>query len=252
MNAQLDEWGVVAERFGVDLEQVRRDHLISHVLAAIARDLSTDDVVFFGGTALSRTHLADARLSEDVDLLAVAPRKDVAARIEDAVRRGLMRSHGRVSWRPGLTATRGSEPAVLVAPGVASVQVQLVDGAGYLWPTEVRQIEQRYSDAPEAALRTLTAAGFAAAKLGAWIDRSASRDLYDLWALAERGLITPDAVEVFRRCGPTGRRPPVWAFDRGPTEATWSRDLGHQTVLTVTAAAALDAVRDAWRSAAEA
>jgi len=52
---QHDEWAAVADELGVDLEQVRRDHLISHVLAAIAEGVATDDLVFFGGTALSRT-----------------------------------------------------------------------------------------------------------------------------------------------------------------------------------------------------
>ena len=75
----LAEMEQVATAFGVGMEQVRRDHLISHVLAAIASDISTDDLVFFGGTALSRTHLADARLSEDIDLIAHIPRGDMAA-----------------------------------------------------------------------------------------------------------------------------------------------------------------------------
>lgn len=57
---QHDEWAAVADGFGVDLEQVRRDHLISHVFAAIAEGVATDDLVFFGGTALSRTYLTDA------------------------------------------------------------------------------------------------------------------------------------------------------------------------------------------------
>jgi predicted nucleotidyltransferase component of viral defense system len=90
-----DEWATVADRFGVDMEQVRRDHPISHVLAAISTGVATDDVVFFGGTALSRTFLTDARLSEDVDLIALAPRADAAGQIEAAVRRDLARSHGR-------------------------------------------------------------------------------------------------------------------------------------------------------------
>ena len=77
--SQYDEWAAVAERFGVDMEQVRRDHLISHLLGAIASGVPSNDVVFFGGTALSRTYLADARLSEDVDLIARASRTDVAA-----------------------------------------------------------------------------------------------------------------------------------------------------------------------------
>lgn len=52
-----------ASRFGVADEQVRRDHAISHVLAGLAASMR-DDLIFFGGTALSRTHLVNARLSE--------------------------------------------------------------------------------------------------------------------------------------------------------------------------------------------
>jgi hypothetical protein len=40
-----------------------------------------DDVIFFGGTALSRTFLPTLRLSEDIDLLVHGRRSDVAARI---------------------------------------------------------------------------------------------------------------------------------------------------------------------------
>ncbi len=249
MSAQRDEWTAVAERFGADLEQVRRDHLISHVLAAIAADVPTDDLAFFGGTALSRTHLDDARLSEDIDLVALAPRNHVAAAIEAAVRRGLARTHGRPTWRPALTATRGAEPAVLEVDDTLGIQVQLVTGEGFLWPTEVRDIEQRYSDAPPARLRTLTAAGFASAKLATWMERHAPRDLYDLWALAERGWIDAKAVEVFVRCGPTGRPPAEWVFAAAPGEDAWRRALGHQTRLRVTAAEAVAVARSAWAAA---
>ena len=77
---ESDELVTVASAYGVADGQVRRDHLISHVLLA----LSTADVpvTFFGGTALARTFLTDpeigARLSEDIDLCA-AERADVAA-----------------------------------------------------------------------------------------------------------------------------------------------------------------------------
>lgn len=241
-----DDWQTVAEQFGVDREQVRRDHLISHVLAALAAEVSTDDLVFFGGTALSRTHLIDGRLSEDIDLIALTKRSAVASRIEAAVRRGLARTHGRPTWRPALTATSGSQPAVLSVADSASIQVQLVTGEGYLWPTEVRTIEQRYGDAPPARLRTLTAAGFAAAKLATWIDRRAPRDLYDLWALDRRGAIDRRAVEVFVRCGPSGRPPAAWMFDHEPDERSWRMALAHQTRLGVTAREAGDAVRASW------
>lgn len=241
-----DEWAHMAAAFGVDIEQVRRDHLISHVLAAIADGVSTDEIVFFGGTALSRTFLTDVRLSEDIDLIALAPRGQVADQIEAIVRRGLARTHGRPTWRPALTSTVGSQPAVLSVPDGTSIQVQLLSGDGYSWPTAVTAIDQRYGDAPPARLRTLTAPAFAAAKLNAWIDRSAPRDLYDLWALAERGLIDAEAAHVFVSHGPFAKQPPAWVFDRELDEAVWRRSLSHQTRLSVTAVNALHRVRDAW------
>lgn len=247
---RYDEFDAIAERFGVEIEQVRRDHLLSHVLAAISAGIPADDVVFFGGTALSRTYLAESRLSEDIDLIARLPRARVATAIEAAVARGLARSHGRVSWRPALSATSGSQAATLSVDGVDGIQVQLLAGDGYTWPTEVRDIEQRYSDAPPARLRTLTAPAFAAAKLAAWMDRRAPRDLYDQWALSERGHIDAVAFDVFVRHGPMGRQPTDWVFASGPDEETWRRALGHQTRLTISAAGALAAVRIAWAAAA--
>jgi hypothetical protein len=62
------------ERFGVARDQVLRDHLISHLLAALSEHCR-DQVVFFGGTALSRTFVPDGRLSEDIDLAATVDQR---------------------------------------------------------------------------------------------------------------------------------------------------------------------------------
>lgn len=68
---EIRRWATV---FGAADEQIRRDHLISHILVALA-GLDGDGLVFYGGTALARTHLPTFRLSEDVDLL-VTPRAE--------------------------------------------------------------------------------------------------------------------------------------------------------------------------------
>lgn len=47
-----DEERSVASAFGVAASQVRRDHLISHVLAVLSERFA-DRLLFFGGTALS-------------------------------------------------------------------------------------------------------------------------------------------------------------------------------------------------------
>lgn len=94
-------------RFGVADDQVRRDHAISHILGGISNRLR-DDVIFFGGTALSRTHLVHARLSEDIDLIALGDRREIAERLVTSINTALLRTHGRLSWLPSFTARMSS------------------------------------------------------------------------------------------------------------------------------------------------
>lgn len=108
----LDERDTVATQFGVSPEQVERDHLISHLLAAIA-DRFADRVHFIGGTALARTHLPDGRLSEDIDLVALGNRNELAVELDAALERAVARTHGRLSWGPALAAVRDTEAANL-------------------------------------------------------------------------------------------------------------------------------------------
>jgi hypothetical protein len=95
----------------------------------------------------------------------------------------------------------------------------------------------------------LTADGFVAAKLSAWLDRGTPRDLYDLAAMADHGLIGASAVAVFARHGPTGKPLPASTFDLPTDEGTWHRALAHQTHLRTTARDALATFRDAWLTA---
>lgn len=240
----------VADTFGVAIEQVRRDHLISHILAALTAS-HRDQVMFFGGTALARTYLPAGRLSEDVDLIATGARRETAVAIEQTLERALRRSHGRISWAPPLTAVRDTDAAVLLAnDGQLAVRIQLLDHLGYPpWPTEFHPSEQRYADAGPAILRVPTAPAFAAWKTVAWHDRRAPRDLWDLWALAELGEITRHAAALFVAHGPIGNAPQPWMFTSAPTEERWQAQLGGQTRLTISAAEALQVVADAWARA---
>jgi predicted nucleotidyltransferase component of viral defense system len=56
-----------ARRLGVDAGLIRKDHVLNHVLAGIAAD--PGDLVFRGGTALSRVYRPDFRISEDLDFI---------------------------------------------------------------------------------------------------------------------------------------------------------------------------------------
>lgn len=238
----------VQQQFGVGRGQVERDRAVSFLLAEISRRLGTDEILFVGGTALARTHLPRSRLSEDIDLIALADRRRVARSIEDAAA-GMRRRYGRGTWRPRLMDARGSTSASL-SFGPLTLRVQLLSKIGYPeWPSEVADLHQRYRDAPGAKMRVPTRDAMAASKLSAWIDRRAPRDLFDLWELGRRGWITRDAAELFRSLGQFTSVPEGVAIFARPGEQAWRDALAHQTRLSVTAAEAATSVARYWRAA---
>jgi hypothetical protein len=171
------ELTATANGFGVGYDQVRRDHLISHVLASLdALTRGTDHrPVFFGGTALARTWLPDGRLSEDIDLY-VAHRTALVAALED--RRGLIwqlrREFPDAAWNPPPSAVSDPDPASLVT-GSIQVRIQILrsEGGFDAHPTEERDLALRYGDAGSARLPVPTLAAFTAMKTAAWYDRKA-------------------------------------------------------------------------------
>lgn len=243
-----DQLQGVAQTFGVDESQVLRDHLISHLLAAISAE-AAEQIVFFGGTALARSLIPDGRLSEDIDLIATGTRTAIAQLLTTALPRALRREFPGLTWQPSPVAAREPAPAILRNADGLAVRIQLLSATGYpRWPTRHVDLVQRYNDAPPARLTVLTAAGFVAAKADAWHSRHASRDLWDLWALAAHGHFGADAADLYGRHGPTNRRPDPDDYAEPPGQARWERDLGAQVRLTVTAAEAAKVIAQAWRS----
>lgn len=233
----------VEQQFGVGSRQVVRDHVISHGLAAIAA-AAQSDVVFFGGTALARTLLPELRLSEDIDLIALGNRRDVGARIQAEVQRRFRRTFGAVTLIPPIGEAPHPQPSILEVKGTR-IQVQLLTSEGYPpWPRQLVDLEQRYSDAPPATLQVLTPPAFVASKLTAWEDRHAPRDLYDLWALAERGWINQDAAALYCRYGQHTTISRI-SFSEVPDERDWEGSLAHQCVIATTPKHAANVVKKA-------
>ncbi|MGZ4556319.1 MAG: nucleotidyl transferase AbiEii/AbiGii toxin family protein [Mycobacteriaceae bacterium] len=176
------------------------------------------------------------------DVLADVLLKDINA--------ALVRTHGRITWSPGWSRNSDVDPAVAVTPDGIAITIQLLRGTRYEpWPTETREIEQRYRDAPPATLRVPTLLSFAGWKTAAWMDRGAARDLYDLWALNKVGALNAESAALFATHGPTSSPPRSWMFKRAPSAVQWQAQLAGQTRLTVSAADALEAVRTAWAAA---
>lgn len=160
-----DEAATVAKQFGVALEQVHRDHLISVILHAL--QAHADELIFFGGTALARTYLPAARLSEDIDLIVMGDRRSTARGISRTINRALRVTHGRVEWTVDLADIRDTDPASVATPDGLMVRVQLLSAQGYPpWPTAMHDIDQRYSDVAPTRLRTPVRDSFAALEDG--------------------------------------------------------------------------------------
>lgn len=241
----------VAAQYGVSEAQVRRDHLISHLLQAIAGlDLP---MTFYCGTALARTHLADpqlgARMSEDIDLFSPS-RKDVAAHLDRDLPRLLRREFPGSRWDPALSNVRSVEAGQFVSREGLRVRIQLIDSATAgrqdlaHWPTETRAIGLRYSDLlPGTHMEVPNLAAFAGMKAVAWADRHAARDLYDLAGLARIGALGVTAAELFHHA--TGWRLAQHVFS-DVHQPDWTAQLAHQTRVLPTARECLAEVRQAW------
>lgn len=247
----FDEIARYTSLFGVEPTQIQHDFVVSHVLSAIAEH--RDRIVFFGGTALSRTYLDGLRLSEDIDLLAIGSRAEVARMLDGAIGERLERRFGVVDADPWLSETRVDTDPCVFHIGGTDLRIQLLRGDSYpRWPTTASVIEQRYAEVPDITLMTLTASGFTAAKTVAWCDesRNAPRDLYDLWALGQRGHINAAAAAEFKRHGPTGRVPSSSIMPRRPpTDREWRDALAHQCIPRVGPKEAYEQVRRAWAAA---
>ena len=222
---EIGEW---AERFGVAVPQIARDHFISHVLKALGE--SHPDVRFFGGTALCRTYLEGTRLSEDVDLLHPDPRGFLDL-LAYELPRALRREFPDTTWLPLPPEGDGSAGSLL-PPGLSAIKVYVGrDGADTrAWEFADTDVELRYSDLPATReMQCPTAAAFAAMKLAAWFDRHTPRDLFDLAGLARLGVLADP--EVARRLrAQTGVGIVEADFARAPsaTVDAWETELAAQ------------------------
>ncbi len=95
-----------AGQYRVSDAQIRRDHLISHILSAVP-ELGIPQLHFFGGTALCRTLLDGQRLSEDIDLLQ-ADYESTLAVLGDSLPAALRREF------PGMTIRSGQRQGRVV------------------------------------------------------------------------------------------------------------------------------------------
>jgi len=238
-----EEVRTVAQNWGVAQSQVLRDHLISHLLHAIE---GLPGVVFFGGTALGRTHLAGRRLSEDVDLYLEPTQPADPSEIVSRLQRGTRRDF------PGLPVEQVSRVSDVttydVSHGDLSVKLQIVGARPEhrAYTVVETAVVLHYSDLPPTALLPVpTLSSFGAMKLGAYEDRHVARDLFDLAELVAALGITPESLVILKRTRGVGPVKHQYEDKLRPTEGEWQAELGHQTKALGDPQEALDVVRSA-------
>lgn len=226
-----------ASELRVPASQVRRDHLLSHLIGVLQE---VEDMVFIGGTALNRTHLPDLRLSEDLDIHLVDG--DPQSVVQSLVR-GVRLEFPDLSIDE--LRRRDDVHTFLLSTGGLTVQVQFIRrrASWAVLPTGETAVRLYYSDLPSTALVSVPSVeSFGAMKLGAFVDRRAPRDLFDLRGLAERSLLTSQTLELSNTL--VGRHLARHEFERAPDREAWTVELGHQVVDPRNPEEALGVVRD--------
>lgn len=225
----------LAGQRGVPEIQIRRDHLLSHLIGALPLD---DRLVFIGGTALHRTHLPDVRLSEDLDVHLIEGK---AEDLVDQLIQGVRLEFPGISL---ISRTKQYDVAtnVLEVDGLR-IQIQAISNRPQ-WidlPTATTPVRLRYSDLPASADLSVPAVeAFGAMKLTAYVDRAAPRDLFDLKELAERGALDEKSLELSRQL--LVRSLAREEFDTFPTDDQWDVELSHQVADPGTPEGALEIV----------
>lgn len=225
-----------ASSLGVPEGQVRRDHLLSHLINVLQE---VHDVTFIGGTALNRTHLPDLRLSEDLDIHLLDDRPEA---VVQTLARGVRLEFPSLSTNE--MQRREDVHTFLLNTEGLTVHVQIVRrrGAWAALPTQQAHVRLHYSDLAETALLPVpTADSFGAMKLTAYIERDAPRDLFDLRGLAEGRMLTHQTLDLTKQL--LGRTLTPQEFERVPDAEAWTTELSHQVADPGDPEAALAVVR---------
>lgn len=206
-------------------------------------------MIFFGGTALSRTFLPEGRLSEDIDLYS-SDRKALCHELGDLPDL-IEEEFPQAYWDVLPSQTVDPRSSLLVCDTSIQIKVQVVDSLSRGWqsiPTEPVSIRQRYSDVPNTQLVVPTFDGFVAMKVLAWFDRGAPRDLFDLEGLSRHGEVSSGARELVDKL--RGFHLTEQMLDRN-VSGLWQEELAHQTRLTISEEECLSRVLEWWSTSQE-
>ena len=215
-----------ARRLGVDTELIRKDHVLNHVLAAVAE--MANDIAFRGGTALARVYWPDFRISEDLDFLVEGKLAQATELVGQAV--------GVAAERTGLDLmvefNRPDSDMVRALVGWDDVRlaVDLNRAERPALAIDRRELHLPYSDlSPDA--RGISVVALEEILANKWYmldDRKEPRDLFDLWyGVCARSVPLDSVADAFR--AKYSAKPSLWRVGRArKLDAAWEERLAHQ------------------------
>jgi predicted nucleotidyltransferase component of viral defense system len=215
-----------ARRLGVDAGLIRKDHVLNHVLAGIAAD--PGDLVFRGGTALSRAHWPDFRISEDLDFVTEGKLMQGSELVTRAV--GKAAQGTGHDLRVEFDNPDSSWMRAIIRWDEALVSVDLNRAERPRLPTDLCDLDLPYSDLADepSQIDVVALEEILADKLYMLDDRQEPRDLFDLWyGTCVKGVPFDEIAAVFKT--KYGGTPSLWRVDRAlKAERAWGERLAHQ------------------------
>lgn len=201
----------VAAKLGVRDTQIEKDYVISWVLYGIANnDFLVTHLVFKGGTVLKKAYFPDYRFSEDMDFTFIKGDFDIP-KIKNAVETliGWVYEESRIRLviQDETQHETGNYNFYLSYIGSLggkgenkSIKVDISCDELVYYPVEKRVIINTYSDlTSEYGVYCYSLDESIAEKMRSLMQRTAPRDLYDLWYLFEvEGLSIEDCIYAFQ------------------------------------------------------
>jgi predicted nucleotidyltransferase component of viral defense system len=206
----------------IDISILERDYVIGWVLKGIFDDASLSEaLVFKGGTALRKVYFASYRFSEDLDFTTIKPLSKLS---ETQIRESLEDACRKVYAQSGIELTLADFKQTRDELGEEAFEgkIQYVGPRGHragnpprvklditlyeqvLLPPNTVPILHPYSDVEDcyAVVPTYRLDEIVAEKLRAILQRTRSRDIYDLWYLLKfhkDALNTSTIYDVFKK-----------------------------------------------------
>ena len=178
--------------------QVEQDLIMSRVLLEIFEDeQAAHGLVFRGGTALNKLYfLTPSRYSEDIDLVQVA--EGPIGPLINPIQNRLKDLFGQSSFQTRESSVRLLFRYLSETPPVTHLRLKVeVNTREHfsIFPIEKRpfSVESRWISG-EIEIPTYHIDELIGTKMQALYQRKKGRDLFDLWAVLDRGLVNPDRV----------------------------------------------------------